>query len=215
MRNKLIFALSLAAIPCSLLSHAQEVNQVGDYPSEAFSASEIRSGAFVLYLAGIFYMFIGIALVTQNFIHPSIDIIKQKGVLSFDSMNATLLAMTNSAAESFIIINAFMFGATDMGISTILGEIAFSALVIQAVFYLVAEVSTRVDWWISTRDTIFMMLQLFILIALLIGNSINLWRAVVMLVMYFIHVLLMKYNHLYEVAIKKSVARNIELKKLK
>ena len=130
-------------------------------------------------------------------------------------MNATLLAMTNSAAESFIIINAFMFGATDMGISTILGEIAFSALVIQAVFYLVAEVSTRVDWWISTRDTIFMMFQLFILIALLIGNSINLWRAVVMLVMYFIHVLLMKYNHLYEVAIKKSVARNIELKKLK
>lgn len=130
-------------------------------------------------------------------------------------MNATLLAMTNSAAESFIIINAFMFGATDMGISTILGEIAFSALVIQAVFYLVAEVSTRVDWWISTRDTIFMMFQLFILIALLIGNSINLWRAVVMLIMYFIHVLLMKYNHLYEVAIKKSVARNIELKKLK
>ena len=136
-------------------------------------------------------------------------------MLSFDSMNATLLAMTNSAAESFIIINAFMFGATDMGISTILGEIAFSALVIQAVFYLVAEVSTRVDWWISTRDTIFMMFQLFILIALLIGNSINLWRAVVMLIMYFIHVLLMKYNHLYEVAIKKSVARNIELKKLK
>ena len=76
MKNKLIFALSLVAFPCSHLSHAQEVNQVGDYPSEAFSASEIRSGAFVLYLAGIFYMFIGIALVTQNFIHPSIDIIK-------------------------------------------------------------------------------------------------------------------------------------------
>ena len=121
MRTWLITALALLALPCSLLASAEGVNQVGDYPAEAFSASEVRSGAFVLYLAGIFYMFIGIALVTQNFIHPSIDIIKQKGVLSFDSMNATLLAMTNSAAESFIIINAFMFGATDMGISTILG----------------------------------------------------------------------------------------------
>ena len=72
-----------------------------------------------LYIIGIFYMFLGIAINTQNFVNPSIDIIKSKGVLSSDSMNATLLAMTNSAAESFIIMNSIFFGVSDIGISTV------------------------------------------------------------------------------------------------
>lgn len=33
--------------------------------------------------------------------------------------------------------------------------------------------------------------------------------------LYFVHILLMKYNHIYEVAIKKSVARRLEISKLK
>ena len=38
---------------------------------------------------------------------------------SSESMNATLLAMTNSAAESFIIMNSIFFGVSDIGISTV------------------------------------------------------------------------------------------------
>ena len=68
---------------------------------------------------GIMYCFLGISLATQNYINPSIDTIKEKGVLSSESMNATLLAMTNSAAESFIIMNSIFFGVSDIGISTV------------------------------------------------------------------------------------------------
>ena len=63
-------------------------------------------------------MFVGISLVTQNYINPAVDIIKTKGVFSADSMNATVLAFTNTAAESMIIMNAIFFGVSDMGIST-------------------------------------------------------------------------------------------------
>jgi Ca2+/Na+ antiporter len=51
--------------------------------------------------------------------------------MSSDSMNATLLAMTNSAAEGFITMNSIFFGVSDIGISTVVGETAFYSLIIQ------------------------------------------------------------------------------------
>ena len=81
---------------------------------------------------GIMYAFLGISLATQDYINPSIDIIKKKGVLSSESMNATLLAMTNSAAESFIIMNSIFFGVSDIGISTVVQQAAFYSFIVQS-----------------------------------------------------------------------------------
>lgn len=75
------------------------------------------------------YAFVGISLATQNYINPAIDIIKKKGIVSYflslfqiklgsDTMNATLLAFSNSAAESFIVMNSILFGVSDIGIQT-------------------------------------------------------------------------------------------------
>ena len=100
------------------------------YPSDLFSKNQIKYFGWIFYFIGIFYMFLGISFVTHNYINPSIDIIKVKGVLSSDTMNATLLAMTNSAAESFIIMNSIFFGNSDIGIYTVVGETAFYTLII-------------------------------------------------------------------------------------
>ena len=101
------------------------------------------------------YAFLGISLATQDYINPAIDIIKKKGVvsvnfsqfvvlralltlicvlqqLSSESMNATLLAMTNSAAESFIIMNSIFFGVSDIGISTVVQQAAFYSFIVQS-----------------------------------------------------------------------------------
>lgn len=127
------------------------------------------------------YAFLGISLVTKNFINPSIDIIKKKNVVSYlffifklssDSMNATLLAMTNSAAESFIIMNSIFFGVSDIGISTICQQCAFYTFIIQGAFYLFAKVGTRIDWWIITRDTIFIIVYLVVITVFLSSNDI-------------------------------------------
>lgn len=71
------------------------------------------------------------------------------------------------------------------------------------------------DWWIITRDTIFILVYLIALTAFLLGNNVAIWAAVVLLTLYIVHILLMKFNHVYEVAIKKSVARSMEIKELK
>ena len=69
------------------------VRAEASYPKDLLTYEQIRSGGFLLYIFGksypykynnvaIFYFFYGISLVTQNYINPSIDIIKAKGVVS-------------------------------------------------------------------------------------------------------------------------------------
>lgn len=58
------------------------------------------------------------------------------------------------------------------------------------------------------------MVYVAVLTAFLIGNDIAIWKPIVLLILYIAHILLMKYNHVYEVAIKKGFARRSEIKKL-
>jgi hypothetical protein len=44
-------------------------------------------------------------------------------------MNVSLLAMSNSLAESFIIVNSIFFGVSDIGISTVVQQAAFYGLI--------------------------------------------------------------------------------------
>lgn len=100
------------------------------YPDGAFTDEQIHNGASILYIIGIMYCFMGISLATTHFINPSIDIIKKKGTMNAETMNATLLAFTNGLAETFIILNSIFFGVSDIGISTVVQQAAFYCLVI-------------------------------------------------------------------------------------
>jgi Ca2+/Na+ antiporter len=75
-------------------------------------------------------------------------------------------------------------------------------------------VGTRIDWWIITRDTIFIIVYLIVITVFLSSNDIEIWHALVLLALYIVHILLMKFNRYYEVAIKKAVARSLEIKEL-
>jgi hypothetical protein len=97
----------------------------------------VRFIYFVNYCLGIVYCFFGIQLATQNYINPAIDIIKKKGLLGAELMNVSLLAMSNSLAESFIIVNSIFFGVSDIGISTVVQQAAFYGLLNQGMFYLI------------------------------------------------------------------------------
>ena len=79
---------------------------------------------------------------------------------------------------------------------------------------MIAEEGTRIDWWIITRDTIFIVMYLVVITVFLASRDIAIWQALVLLGLYIVHILLMKFNHLYEVAIKKTVARKLEIREL-
>ena len=175
---------------------------------------QVRFFYFVNYCLGIVYCFLGIQLATQNYINPAIDIIKKKGLLGAELMNVSLLAMSNSLAESFIIVNSIFFGVSDIGISTVVQQAAFYGLLNQGMFYLIVQEGTLIDWWIVSRETAFFLLYLLIISFLLNGNQVELFGAVVLFFLYIVHIFLMKYSSKYEVVIKKMLAQRMEIKEL-
>ena len=118
-------------------------------------------------------MFLGISLIIQNYINPAIDTIKKKGIVSAlfkipkiyikirpDTMNATLLDYSNSAAESFIIAPSIFFYVPYIGIQTAVKQYVLSSLIIQGYFNKLAMSRTRIDWWITKRDSVLHFLYL-------------------------------------------------------
>lgn len=129
-------------------------------------------------------------------------------------MNVSLLAMSNSLAESFIIVNSIFFGVSDIGISTVVQQAAFYGLVNQGMFYLIVSEGTLIDWWIVSRETGFFLLYLAIMTAVIQGNNIGLSGSFILILLYIIHIFLMKYSSKYEVVIKKMLAQRMEIKEL-
>jgi len=160
------------------------------------------------------YSFLGISLITQNYINPAIDTIKKKGIIKPDTMNATLLAFSNSAAESFIVINSIFFGVSDIGIQTAVQQSAFSSLVIQGYFYTLTAEDTRIDWWISIRDSTLFIIYLAVMSFFMIDNDISDLQIYILIILYILHIVLMKNNHTYEVALKKTFASMLEVREL-
>lgn len=111
-------------------------------------------------------------------------------------------------------MNSIFFGVSDIGISTVVQQAAFSQLVVQGGFYFLAEQGTRIDWWVITRDTIFLIIYLVVITIQLSSNNITITNALILVVLYVFHILMMKFNSIYEVAIKKNVARSMEIKEL-
>jgi Ca2+/Na+ antiporter len=130
-------------------------------------------------------------------------------------LNATLLAFSNSAAEVFIILNSIIFGVSDIGISTVVQQSAFYQLVIQGIFYLIVAEDTLIDWWIMTRDTVLFLFYLSIMAYLLYGNKINKTKAIILMAVYVVHIILMKFSSKYEIIIKHNLANIMEIGELK
>jgi Ca2+/Na+ antiporter len=78
----------------------------------------------------------------------------------------------------------------------------------------VAE-DTFIDWWIMTRDTVLFLFYLSIMAYLLYGNKINKTKAIILMAVYVVHIILMKFSSKYEIIIKHNLANIMEIGELK
>lgn len=79
---------------------------------------------------------------------------------------------------------------------------------------MIVPVGTLIDWWIITRETVFILLYLIVLSVFLYGNRVEVYKALILLVLYIVHIFLMKFSSKYEVAIKQALANRLEIKTL-
>jgi K+-dependent Na+/Ca+ exchanger-like protein len=142
----------------------------------------------------IFFAFLGLAIVCDEFFQPSLEEISEVLSLSPDVAGATFLAAGSSAPELFTSIGDVFGPANSMGLGTIVGSAMFNILVIVALSASVATGSLKIDHRPVLRDVCFYSASIASL-ALFFGDGvIETWEAATMVAAYGMYIVWMVFN---------------------
>lgn len=78
-----------------------EEDPKSDFPTDLFTMTERRNGALVLHFIGMIYMFIGLAIVCDDYFVSALEVICERFNISDDVAGATFMAAGGSAPELF------------------------------------------------------------------------------------------------------------------
>ncbi len=158
-----------------------------------------------------------LAVLTEEFFVPAIDIITQKLKLSSDAAGATLLAMGSSAPEFFTSLIAVLglAGAhnSDIGAGTIVGSAIFNVLVIVGAAAMFKAV--KLQWKPVMRDLLFYIVTILLLLGAFWDGKIVLYEALFFVFMYVLYVFFvvnwrkwLKYEDTEHIVVAESAPNN-------
>mmetsp|Transcript_39507 Transcript_39507/g.54852 ORF Transcript_39507/g.54852 Transcript_39507/m.54852 type:complete len:701 (+) Transcript_39507:143-2245(+) len=155
-----------------------------------------RQGGVILYFVGVIYLFLGLAIVCDDFFVPSLEKISLALDLSEDVAGATFMAAGSSAPELFSSLTALMNPDADdsIGIATIVGSAMFNVLIIIGVTGALAGSPLYLDWKPLIRDAAFYAICIVLLIVCIMDGKVYPAEGGVMLGMYVIYVTFMRFN---------------------
>jgi len=146
-----------------------------------------------IYIFCIFFLFVAIAIVCDDFFVPSLEVITERLDLSEDVAGATFMAAGSSAPELFTSV-AGVGTESDVGVGTIVGSAVFNLLVIIALTTLLARKVLDIDWRPLVRDSVFYSFSIIAFIVLSWDGKFLWWESLILLILYFLYILTMKFN---------------------
>lgn len=178
-------------------------------PAEATCNKAKSWWKLVLYIVGVLYLFLALAIVVDEFFVPALEEMSSERHmdLSMDVAGATLMAAGGSAPELFTSLFG-TFAENDLGFGTIVGSAVFNVLFVIACVCLLSKEVLTLTWWPLFRDCSYYVVSLVVL-AIFVGvvspGEVYAWEAAILFVMYLGYVLVMKFNgQLYNMITKKS-----------
>jgi len=164
------------------------------FPPDAFTESQRGSGAIILHIIGILYMFYALALVCDHYFVPTLDVIIEKFGISADVAGATFMAAGGSAPELFTSVIGVFIAVSDVGIGTIVGSAVFNVLFVIAACAFASAKALQLTAWPLIRDTTFYSIALIVLVIFFGDDQITWWEALILFLWYFAYVIFMKFN---------------------
>nr|XP_005513230.2 ras and Rab interactor 2 isoform X2 [Columba livia] len=153
-------------------------------------------------------MFYALAIVCDDFFVPSLEKICERLHLSEDVAGATFMAAGSSAPELFTSVIGVFITKGDVGVGTIVGSAVFNILCIIGVCGLFAGQVVALSSWSLLRDSIYYTLSVIALIVFIYDEKVSWWESLVLVLMYIIYIVIMKYNstihHCFERKTKNS-----------
>ena len=178
------------------------------FPKDIFTLEQLKHGGVSLYILGLIYMFVALAIVCDEFFVPSLDVIIEVIGCSEDVAGATFMAAGGSAPELFTSIIGVFIAFSDVGIGTIVGSAVFNILFVIGMCALFSKTVLHLTWWPLFRDCTFYSISLLTLIAFFIDEKIEWWESLILFLVYVSYVLFMKINASAERFVKKLLYKN-------
>jgi K+-dependent Na+/Ca+ exchanger-like protein len=159
-------------------------------------AGWVRRGGWALHAVAILYLFLGIAIVCDDFFTPSLEVICEKLNLSEDVAGATFMAAGSSAPELFTSTMSLVSdnATNELGVATIVGSAVFNILIIVAATVLFSGRSLRLDWKPVTRDCVFYAAAIAFVLGVMADGRVWWWEGVVSTCLYLTYVGFMSVN---------------------
>ncbi|XP_051510279.1 sodium/potassium/calcium exchanger 4-like isoform X1 [Myxocyprinus asiaticus] len=167
---------------------------IHEFPDDIFTNVERKSGAVLLHIIATLYMFLALAIVCDDYFVMSLEKICEKLNLSEDVAGATFMAAGSSAPELFASVIGVFITHGDVGVGTIVGSAVFNILCIIGVCGIFAGQVVVLTWWAVFRDSSFYILSVIALIVFIYDEKIVWWESLVLVLMYAVYILIMKFN---------------------
>jgi len=166
------------------------------YPTDAFTECQLKNGAVILHVMGLFYTFLAIAIVCDEFFVPAIEECVEKLQLSPDVAGATFMAAGGSAPELFTaFLGTFFSGeGSSVGFSTIVGSAVFNVLFVIGCCAIFSSGDLVLTWYPFARDSVYYCSSLCVLAGFFADSFITLWESLILLALYFGYVTVMMNN---------------------
>eukprot|EP00111_Clytia_hemisphaerica_P018958 TCONS_00056067-protein len=171
-----------------------EIGHTRNYsnPDSWYSPASAK-GWVALYCILILIVFVALAIICDDFFVPSLEAISEKLDLSEDVAGATFMAAGSSAPELFTSIVGVTV-ESDVGVGTIVGSAIFNLLGIVALSAAFAGQVLHLDWRPLTRDAAFYCFSICFFIIFAWDGKFEIYESVILLALYFLYILLMKFN---------------------
>jgi len=158
--------------------------------------STSSTGIIVLEAVGVLYMFLGLALVCDEFFVPALETIADNFELSPDVAGATLMAAGGSAPELFTSLIG-TFQRSDVGFGTIVGSAVFNVLFVIAACTVASPGPLQLTKWPVARDMSCYLVALLMVALFFVGISpgvIMWWEALILFCCYIGYITIMAHN---------------------
>lgn len=146
------------------------------------------------YIIMCLYMFLGLAVVCDEWFVPSLEKISETLDLSADVAGATFLAAGSSAPEFFTSLADTFSTSNSVGVGTIVGSAMFNILVIVAMAAASTKETLNIDWRPVVRDCGFYAASIATLIIFFNDGKIYWWEGLIMTLIYFLYIAFMVFN---------------------
>jgi len=175
---------------------AAELIPGGNGAAECLATWEPGAGGTIVYVLVLLFLFLGLAIVCDDYFVSSLEKISTGLGLSNDVAGATFMAAGSSAPELFVSLadNVIANPPKSLGIGTIVGSAIFNILVIIGLSALLAGQRLYLDWRPLARDITFYCISIIALALVVLDGEVQSYEAAVLLLLYVSYIVFMKFN---------------------